>query len=77
MRGRLIEPLEDLDLPDGEEFTLALNPPEPAKSSEIISAIRNSAGAWSDVAHPDLATREDVIARVSEARAGFIRNNAR
>ena len=35
-----------------------------------VAALRASAGAWTDDAHPDLATRDDVLQYVRELRAG-------
>lgn len=77
MRGRLIEPLEDLQLPDGQEITLAVNPPELPRADDLLGALAASAGAWSDEAHPDLMTREDVVARVARAREDFNRGRGR
>jgi hypothetical protein len=77
MRGRLIEPLEDLELPDGQEITLDVNPPEPAERDDLLAAFTASAGAWSDQAHPELATREDIVKAVKDTREGFDRGYGR
>jgi hypothetical protein len=77
VRGRLIEPLEDLELPDGQEITLDVNPPELPERDDLLTALAASAGAWSDQAHPELATRDDIVKAVSDAREGFERGYGR
>jgi hypothetical protein len=77
MRGRLIEPLEEVNIPDGQEFTMDLNVPFAQGTSPIAIALNESAGAWSDAVHPELMTRDDVIASVASARAGFDRGYGR
>ena len=77
IRGRLIEPLEDLELPDGQEITLAVNPPELPQVDDLSAALAASAGAWSDQAHPGLATRADIVDAVTSARASFDRSDGR
>jgi hypothetical protein len=42
------------------------NDPEPLAAD----ALRSSGGAWSDEAHPELETREDVLAYVRALRGG-------
>ena len=75
VRGRCLELLEDLDLPEGQEVTVAVEPSEASESSRVSMALRESAGAWSDDAHPELMTREDVVARVADVRARFDRGH--
>jgi hypothetical protein len=77
MRGRLIEPLEDLELPDGQEITLAVNPPDLPQLDDLPAALAASAGAWSDRAHPELATRADIVNAVASARVSFDRGDGR
>jgi hypothetical protein len=73
MCGRLIEPLEDLDLPQDEEFVLALRPFHESNNAEVIAALNDSAGAWSTAEHPELKTREDLDALVAGLRQQFER----
>jgi len=75
MCGRLIEPLEELDLPQGQEFVLAISPSLDARNADFLVALRDSAGTWSAERHPELGSREDVIAWVSELRQGFERGH--
>jgi hypothetical protein len=77
VRGSLIEPLEDLELPDGQEITLDVNPPEPPERDDLVAALAASAGAWSDQAHPELASREDIVKAVKDMREGFDRGYGR
>jgi predicted DNA-binding antitoxin AbrB/MazE fold protein len=69
--GRL-EPLSDVSLPEGAEVTVDIDVQEDDRQA-VIDALRASAGAWSDEAHPDLRTREDVVKFVRELRDGFER----
>ena len=75
MCGRLIEPLEELDLPQGQEFMLAISPPQDATKAQFLVALRDSAGTWSADSHPELRSRDDVVAWVSELRQGFERRH--
>ena len=75
MRGRLIEPLEDLEIPDGQELIVSVSQPELPGHSAVVAALVKSAGTWSDTAHPELATRSDVIGWVASVRADFERAN--
>jgi hypothetical protein len=75
MRGRLIEPFEDLGFPDGQELEVAVNPAEESGHLAIVAALTESAGAWTDDAHPELATRNDVIGLVASGRADFDRQH--
>jgi hypothetical protein len=77
MRGRLIEPLEEVNIPDGQEFTMDLNVPVVQGTSPIAVALNDSAGAWSDAVHPELMTRDDVVSAVASVRAGFDRGYGR
>jgi predicted DNA-binding antitoxin AbrB/MazE fold protein len=69
--GRL-EPLEDVALREGSEVVVGIEVPE-AEATSVTDALRESAGAWSDEAHPELKTREDVVEFVRTLRAGFER----
>lgn len=73
MCGRLIEPLEELDLPQDQEFMVALLPLHGEPDADVLIALRDSAGAWSAENHPELSSREDVVALVSHLRQGFDR----
>ena len=64
--GRL-EPLEEVCLPEGAEVMVDIVVPEDAGRS-VVDALRASAGAWSDEAHPELETRDDVVQYVRELR---------
>ena len=75
MRGRLIEPLEDLDFPDGQELVVDVNPPDHSRPLGIGAALAESAGAWSDDSHPELTTRSDVTSLVALGRADFDRGH--
>lgn len=69
--GRL-EPLSNVSLPEGAEVTVDIDVQEDDRQA-VIDALRASAGAWSDEAHPELRTREDVVKFVRELRDGFER----
>jgi hypothetical protein len=73
MCGQLIEPLEELELPQDQEFMVALSPLHGKTDADVLSALRDSAGAWSAANHPELSSREDVVALVSHLRRGFDR----
>jgi hypothetical protein len=77
MRGRLIEPLEEIDIPDGQEFTMDLNVPVVQGTSPIAIALNESAGAWSEAAHPELMTRQDVVCALASVRSDFDRGYGR
>ena len=72
VRGGRLEPLGDVSLPEGAEVTVDIEVPEDNRQT-MLDAIRASAGAWSDEAHPELQTREDVVKFVRSMRAGFER----
>ena len=72
VRGGRLEPLEDVSLPEGSEVVVGIELPE-AEAVTASEALRASAGAWSDEAHPELKTREDVVEFVRTLRAGFER----
>lgn len=57
MRGRMIEPFEDLGVPDGQELEVAVNSAEESGPLAIVAVLTESAGAWTDGAYPELATR--------------------
>ena len=65
-----LESLSDILLPEGTEVTVYIDIQEDDRQA-VIDALRASAGAWSDEAHPDLRTREDVVTFVRELRDGF------
>jgi hypothetical protein len=77
VRGRYLELLEDLDLPDGQDVTVTVAPPEANDQDRLNTALAASAGAWSDEAHPDLMTREDVVLAVADGRARLDRGHGR
>jgi predicted DNA-binding antitoxin AbrB/MazE fold protein len=72
VRAGRLEPLDEMSLPEGTEVTVDIEVPDNAPQS-VLEALRASAGAWSDEAHPDLQTREDVVKFVRGLRAGFER----
>jgi hypothetical protein len=72
VRAGRLEPLEEMSLPEGSEVTVGIEMPENV-GQPVLEALRASAGAWSDEAHPELQTREDVVQLVRDLRAGFER----
>jgi len=72
VRAGRLEPLSDISLPEGAEVTVDIDVPEDDRRA-VVDALRASAGAWSDEAHPDLRTREDVVKFVRGLRDGFER----
>ena len=72
VRAGRLEPLEEMSLPEGSEVTVGIEMPDGAVQP-VLDALRASAGAWSDEAHPELETREDVVHFVRALRAGFER----
>lgn len=72
VRGGRLEPIEDVSVPEGSEVVVGIDVPE-TEAVTAAEALRASAGAWSDEAHPELRTREDVVAFVRTLRAGFQR----
>jgi hypothetical protein len=73
VRGRQLELLEDVDLPADREVTVGIEMPPTDDIAEVVAALRASAGAWSDEAHPELRSREDAVRFVRGLRAGFDR----
>ena len=67
------ELLEDVDLPADREVTVGIEMPPTDDRAEVVAALRASAGAWSDEAHPELRSREDAVRFVRGLRAGFDR----
>ena len=63
---------DQMSLPEGTEVTVDIEVPDNAPQP-ILEALRASAGAWSDEAHPELQTREDVVKFVRGLREGFER----
>jgi predicted DNA-binding antitoxin AbrB/MazE fold protein len=47
----VIEPLEKVDLEEGEELTIIIS--ERAKGKEMVEALRASAGAWKGTHDPE------------------------
>ena len=72
VRAGRLEPLEELLLPEGSEVTVGIEIAE-SERTPMLAALRASAGAWSDAAHPDLESREDIARFVRGLRAGFER----
>jgi hypothetical protein len=72
VRAGRLEPLDEMSLPEGTEVTVDIEVPDSAPQP-MLEALRASAGAWSDEAHPDLQTREDVVKFVRGLRVGFER----
>ncbi len=75
VRGRCLELLDDVHLPEGRELTVAVTPSDSVEATRITLALAESAGAWSDDAHPELMTRDDVIAEVEHGRTRFDRRH--
>lgn len=44
------------------------------RRKRLLQALEESAGAWSDEDHPELATAEDIDRWIAEGRAGFDRD---
>ena len=65
-RNGIIEPLEELELVDGQEITVViLDIPNP---SEISDALRDSAGAWADLVDGERLKKNIYDSRSSNPR---------
>lgn len=72
VRGRHLELLDDVRLPADEEVTIEIAFGAQDRAT-VLRVLDETAGAWSDEAHDDLRSREDVIRYVRELRANFER----
>lgn len=72
IHGRILELLEDVHV-SANEVTVTIEIPA---AGDIARAREESAGAWTDEAHSDLKTRDDVASHVRIGREAFDRYGA-
>jgi hypothetical protein len=68
----LSEPPRDATLEKGGEGAARIDVTSVPEQC-VADALRSSGGAWSDEAHPELETREDVVEYVRTLRGGHVR----
>ena len=62
-RGKTIELLQEIDLPDGVEITVEVKPPQILSLSERLNRLRAIFGAWQN--QPEL---DEIFATLDEER---------